>query len=957
MVRLIHRIVAVTPLSARRLAAVKTPPLPVCPSPLQHSPRPPCGCPRLLATSLVVLLLLSGGVTRGQAPTAANGTTGLRLPAPLSFHRSLVSVGESATALQEGVVLKTALETTKELDPFTAADLFEAFVAENPQSVWTPSLHACLGEFWFQEGAYTSALDHWSRAWDLTKGLSPGPGKEVADYALAHWTRLLLGLGRLDDLEVLFAELGDYHLDAGPLEQKFLAARELHGVLKFRPSATYRGGWAVMNHYVRQADGQGLDERHADAFYREANLFEGCSFNALVQMAQTAHQSLVGVERAEGVADLPIPGVMHLHQNHFIAMLGWENGFVRAYDPLWGERSFRPEVLNAEASGRFLVASDTRLPAGWRQLTTDEMAMTLGRCSGSPGWFGAFLDSFECILCSSGCGGPGGAGGGGSPGGPAASAGGGGPPPDHGPDSPELHPDDCSGGGCLVKELGDIGMPHWSVTEPNINLWLVDQPIRCQPACGPPVGLQITFKQRDVVDAPADVFSLGPGWGCNWLSWVDLEQKATYGALYGCVVVLYLPGRGTLQFEFAPGQTSTTEYFYNAKLTAVLDGESVTAFWLDLPDGRRFHYGQGWSFGAVAYKYLYLTQSIDAQGFVTHYQYRVDASHGAPTLLLDRVTDHTESLLFTPGYSWWTTGGYGALLASATDRFGSVAQLTYVNDASNVPHLTTIRDTANLTSSVTYSAEGWPQTITTPYGTTTFNYQCVQDANAAIRRVDVTEPDGGAHIYLFGSYVADWGAPEEVPSGLRPDYLPTGTLLDYRGNEMNSYYWDPKQSVDIPVDCNQLTAIHLNKARLRHWLDRDSTDYYVGPDLALAYERSPSQDATGTTPGQITWFDHAGKDDWAPWVRGTQIEPKLIARKLPDGSTWYESYIRNAWGWPTSKTTTYGTGNPAPTRTYTYTYYANGQDIYQVKRPGNQLVASFTYNGRHQVLRTRERIT
>jgi RHS repeat-associated protein len=81
--------------------------------------------------------------------------------------------------------------------------------------------------------------------------------------------------------------------------------------------------------------------------------------------------------------------------------------------------------------------------------------------------------------------------------------------------------------------------------------------------------------------------------------------------------------------------------------------------------------------------------------------------------------------------------------------------------------------------------------------------------------------------------------------------------------------------------------------------------------------------------------------------------PSLIARKLPDGSTWYESYQRNAWGLASSKTGTYGTGSPAATRSYAYAYDSNnGIDLLSIAitSPESHTLASYTYNSRHEVL-------
>src|SRR2546422_122454 len=76
----------------------------------------------------------------------------------------------------------------------------------------------------------------------------------------------------------------------------------------------------------------------------------------------------------------------------------------------------------------------------------------------------------------------------------------------------------------------------------------------------------------------------------------------------------------------------------------------------------------------------------------------------------------------------------------------------------------------------------------------------------------------------------------------------------------------------------------------------------------------------GNVEGQKTWFDYAGKvaqpnGTWG--ALGTNYNPLFIARVLPDGSSWFNSFIRNQWGQPTKVIGTYGSGGSLATRTNT----------------------------------------
>src|SRR5437667_8254393 len=76
----------------------------------------------------------------------------------------------------------------------------------------------------------------------------------------------------------------------------------------------------------------------------------------------------------------------------------------------------------------------------------------------------------------------------------------------------------------------------------------------------------------------------------------------------------------------------------------------------------------------------------------------------------------------------------------------------------------------------------------------------------------------------------------------------------------------------------------FKKARIRHWLATwDST--YSHYDT-LSVEQAPSPD--GTTEGALVWYDYAGKPSGLNGERGIQIMPSIIARVMPDGTTWYQ---------------------------------------------------------------------
>jgi hypothetical protein len=662
-------------------------------------------------------------------------TPGQRLPAirgGLLFEQPLEAVAQSPTAAQEASLLQVAIASASAANADEVVEALEAYVAENPSSVWTPSLRARLGRHYCSEGYWTKALEHWERAWGDTKQYPTGPGKQVADYTLAFWTRLLVELGRLDELQAIFAEAEGRVLDGGPLTRKYLRTKEGYGILRQRPEAAYRCGWLVLNRLALATRGRGLDPGPARLLYQERNLLQSCSMSALAQIALNDQWSLLGVERPEGSQELPLPSAMHLKQGHYVALLRAEHGLVLAYDPIFGTRHFRREVLNAESSGRFLVGAGLT-PAGWRVLSPDEMATTVGRSVGDSGGFGGFMDEEEAD-CSCGCLGnpppprlppsrrqprprPGadsstlwrGLGSGGDSGGLWS-----GWPQERDVAVASAASDGDSGSSCqdCSGESGPQGMLRWRVSEPNINLWLRDDPISCQPAYGPAVAFGLRFAQGDDQPPNEYVFEFGAGWHSPWHSHTYYIQRYGY---YN--TTLYLPGGGTLKFAFADGETVASNYLYNARLTATVSNDVAIAFTLDLPDGRKHVYEYGWQQGQNYH--LYLTRSVDAQGFVTHFVYsQVEEPNWGTVLHLSTVTDQQGDLLFGLQYTNGTE--YSSLVSAVTNRFGQSARLTYTENASGVPFLSRIEDAAGLASTVSYDEGGFPQALATPYGATTF---------------------------------------------------------------------------------------------------------------------------------------------------------------------------------------------------------------------------------------------
>jgi hypothetical protein len=128
-------------------------------------------------------------------------------------------------------------------------------------------------------------------------------------------------------------------------------------------------------------------------------------------------------------------------------------------------------------------------------------------------------------------------------------------------------------------------------------------------------------------------------------------------------VDLYLPGGGRLQFEFpnANTQTVSTNYYNNSRLVVNATNDVVYGFVLKMPDGRQYVYEQFFDSGNK----VFLTRSIDGQGFNTDFHYTEVDGH----LRLTSLSGHDGLTLFSLEYTGffyiriWFTGSLTVLAA------------------------------------------------------------------------------------------------------------------------------------------------------------------------------------------------------------------------------------------------------------------------------------------------------
>ena len=840
----------------------------------------------------------------------------------------------------EGVDARPAATARRRLKLDQEVVALEAFLKAYPESAWSPSIMAMLGRHYRNTGRYSLALERWEECYLAVRAGQTQAARRVGDFAYAHLTRLLASLGRTVELGALFKAEDGRSIRPAYLAQMVWETREAYARMLKHPEVAYKCGVYALNNAARVLKGE-----NDIGIVRQDSRTSGFALAELARLARERGLPLAPLVRS-GAQAFPVPCVVHWKLDHYAAVVGFEAGLYTVVDPTFGGTlSMTEETLMAEASGYILGPVGTSSP-GWAPVTDAEAAGVFGK------GYAWVMDSSGDIACgdcpcppgraSNGATGSSSSGSNGSLGFPSTD------PRDQvglefsgGKDSPQPHTP-----GAKVCCNG-TGMPTWHVSEPFLNLWLTDRPAVYTPAYGPAVDIQLTYRTR-----PDNAFwgmsHFGDGWRSVLLSYVDVEKPVRNGNTDD--VYQYPPSGGRVTFRVGPSQqTSAANYLNYDVMTLVYTNGTSSLISVEVArrDGSKLVYGRPSSNG---YKF-FLTRVVDPQGLALTYTYCVPGigNCSADYPLVSTITD--------------ATGGVTHFYHE--DAVDVTAVTSIVLPDSNAVHftyddglLTSITDAAGIASTISYDGAVRPASITTPYGTTSFEYISGDGTSAGHpdRAVIVSEPEGKRQIYALvvdAQAVSGFPGSYATNSSVVPQ-VPYGTFAAGKDRHFNSFYWNRLQSANVGADPASFAWSDYLKARRYHWLGAFVADGDHGidePSSTLDFEQLPSLD--GSTPGQTTWYDYAGKTSGDTMSLGSQSYPSTMARRMPDGTTWYLRYTRNSLGYVTQTDESWVQGGSTQTRTETFLYDSNGLDLLRhVGADGNLHVGyAFTNTYPHRPIR------
>lgn len=441
---------------------------------------------------------------------------------------------------------------------------------------------------------------------------------------------------------------------------------------------------------------------------------------------------------------------------------------------------------------------------------------------------------------------------------------------------------------------GCNGMAGWNIHHSLASLNIEDTPLFYDPPVGPPVHLRVNYSQLEQNQPTTINFSnIGALWNLSWVSYLTFDSNNAR---------LRSGDGGTELFTRFNSSTNTydpdqSSYARLVKINATQyerregDGSKMV---FDLPDGT----GR-----------LFMSQMVDPQGNAITFGYDANFRLITVTDAVGQVTTLTHGSN-TPGNPQFY------LVTAVTDPFGRSAALTYDANA----RLLGVMDQIGIVSSFNYDANGKVTTLTTPYGTTSFNFgTATVPVKGVVSHVEVTEPNGAKYRVESLQYSTTPASDAAVPVGM--------PLLNQYMNFRNSYYWDAKAMQDAPGD--------YTKANLTHFLHLNISSIKAS---VIESEKDPLE-------SRVWYFYHNQNTNGSIYTNeGMGAHPTHIGRLLDDGSTQLERYSYNDLGNVTQQIDPLG-------RTTNYTYAADGIDLLNVKQVnaqgGEDLLATFSWNAQH----------
>jgi RHS repeat-associated protein len=468
-------------------------------------------------------------------------------------------------------------ETLRRFSGGSDSRLLDEFLKRNPQSAWRVSLLVNLGILEVSDGFMTRAMERFRQAWESGRDLVGDDISAIVDRAVGEYALLNAWVGRYDELDRVFAEIGERGL-RGVGSNKIAAARNGRQAMIDAPESSFKCG-----PYAVESIGRIRGIPMEAMFNRVMGYPSTAQGTSLLQVQQLAKDLGMEMRAARRLPDgaLVAPAVVHWSLGHFSAILSIDGERVliedRTMDAYFGKKRWISlRALHEESSGAFLIPGGD-LPPGWAPIAAEEQASIWGK--GDTGPNNEPEATANCDIQHGG-----------------------------------------NGGGCH-------GMANYSIHSLLVSLRISDLPVS-YPLPEGSLGVQVTYNEKDAMQpAVQTITNFGPKWTCDWVSCVvddaaDLDGEQS--------VMLVLPGGGGHRYALTGGR-STANRFSGAYLRRI----DEATYELTMPSGVRHRFAQP-DGGTGLGRRVYLSQVVDADDRVTAISYEPAGSG----LRITHVTDY-----------------------------------------------------------------------------------------------------------------------------------------------------------------------------------------------------------------------------------------------------------------------------------------------------------------------------
>jgi len=845
----------------------------------------------------------------------------------------------------------------------TRGEHLEAFIKAHPKSRWVLAAALNDGLLLYRMGHFSKALTAFYKACIAGGSETKSrPAAALADRALAEALRMNCRVGRLKMAKFLLAKL-EARRPSGMAARYCEDGIRAVSTMENKPDkAFFCGPYALQSILAYQNSPKADSPVIKDAKSTQ----KGYALDDLWDMSEQLGMNLQIAKRSPG-AKVITPAVVNWKLNHYAALVEQKNGLIHSVDPTFGSPAagsgrsiwLSAKTLDEEGSGYYLVPEGP-LPAGWSEVGTEEASKVFGR-----GFTGAKDDPPPCPPQEKGAGESGDVGS--SPAPPC--------PPinkkmpvadiDLFTVSPTLADTPLWYQPPIGPEM-DMGVYYDAedvVTLPFSNFginwscnWIsyIDAgylpgginngPVTFTPTgnmtlYNPGGGVETFFGfgqptkySNTIMTSMGQVSSSDP----NFVGMIDsaIQRQMPDGSsqIYG--MPIFVGGLDIVRYLLTQvidphGNVTTLNYDSNYRLTSIVDasGQSMT-----------FNYGNSFS------PYL-ITQVGDSFGRSANFEYDNQGNMTAITDMGGIRSQMTYNVNMT-------INPYDIVLGSPEgnepqpendllqDSPNGVAPLTNntfypVSQTEDVANGRMEKKTVIFSADDTggsggaeeipiyYLASDWIATLTTPYGTTTFQYGIfgfpVDPQNVYVQ---ITDPLGEKEKVAFyqpgGSEKFD---NDPVPTGIQG----IDTFNAYR----NTYVWG-KQAMDKDPD-------DLASAKRYHWLHSVSGGEIEAPIIESL-----------TNPNESTiWYSYPGMTDSLDESSANMPNTPIVVSRFTNNTGTQQSQEHQFAYNPYGKVTNYidPTG-----RSFTYTYAPNGQDMVAVQDGQGEYLAQYTYDSAHDPL-------